>query len=134
MILSNHTPRLGRQATRPALTTRYTFSSVMLVALLVIGCATDKEFQRKDALQRDPTWPSIRTAAEVAIADREGTTQWSSRAYYHPQQHTNGLWVVLAEGSYPMGAYGDYIGLIVRDGGEIVSASPRKPTFHPHWK
>ena len=113
---------------------RCSFILVTLVALLVSGCATDNEVLRKDALARDPTWPTIRAAAEIEIAHREGSNAWSYRAYYHPQQHTNGVWVVVAEGSYPGGAEGDYIDLVIRDGGVIVSASPRRPTAHPHWK
>ena len=113
------------------MTIRYLF---VLAALLTTSCGTDKEFLRRDALQRDPTWPTIRAAAETAIAHREGTTAWSYRAYYHPQQHTNGVWVVVAEGSYPMGGYGDYIDLVIRDGGEVISVAPRKPTYHPNWK
>ena len=121
-------------ATSHAMIISRSFGLLMSVALFVTGCATDKEVLRKDALARDPTWPTIRAAAEIEIAHREGTTDWSYQAYYHPQQHTNGVWVVLAEGSYPMGAYGDYIDLVIRDGGDVVSASPRMPTYHPQWK
>ncbi len=120
-----------RSATRHLTTIRYLF---LLTVLLVAGCGTDKEFERRDALQRDPTWPTIRAVAEMEIAHREGTTAWSYQAYYHPREHTNGVWAVVAEGSYPLGAEGDYIDLVIRDGGEVVSASPRLPTCHPNWK
>lgn len=102
--------------------------------LLAAGCASNKELARLDALKRDTNWPTIRAASEKEIARREGTTQWSYQAYYTPVQHTNGVWAVVAEGSYPMGAYGDFIDLTVRDNGEVISAKPRKPDFHPKLK
>ena len=111
------------------------FSLVALIAaLLAAGCASNKELLRRDALKRDTTWPNIRAAAEMEIARREGTTDWSYQAYYTPVQHTNEVWIVVAEGGYPMGAYGDFIDLVVRDSGEVISAKPRKPDFHPKWK
>jgi hypothetical protein len=111
------------------------FNSLALAAILfAAGCASNRELARRDALKRDTNWPTIRAAAEKEIARREGTTQWSYQAYYSPAQHTNGVWAVVAEGSYPMGAYNDFIDLTVRDNGEVISATPRTPSLHSKWK
>ena len=97
----------------------------ILVLVLVTSCASNKEFERVDALRRDPAWPAIRAAAEMEIARRESSTQWSHSAYYAPKQHTNSVWVVVASGAYPNNTLGDSIDLIIRDGGEVISYAPR---------
>ena len=98
--------------------------------MFVAGCAGNRELQRVDTLRRDPTWPAIRAAAETEVARREGNTQWSHSAYYNPQQHTNGVWVVVASGAYPLNRLGDSIDMTIRDDGEVISYSPRQPS-HP---
>jgi hypothetical protein len=80
---------------------RSLLSLTLPILALAIGCASKKEFERIDALRRDPAWPAIRAAAEIEIARREGNTQWSHSAYYAPRQHTNSVWVVVASGTYP---------------------------------
>ena len=102
----------------------------ILVQLLTTGCASQKEFERVDVLRRDTAWPTIRAAAEMEIARREGNTQWSHSAYYNPQQHTNGVWAVVASGAYPGNTLGDSIDLLIRDSGEVVSYKPRM-SGHP---
>jgi len=91
---------------------------------LLLGCAGSREVQRIDALRRDPGWPAIRTAAEKEVARKEGNTYWSARAYYSPKQHTNGVWTVLASGSYPLNTLGDHIEMLIRDNGEVSSYIP----------
>jgi len=97
----------------------------LTVLALGTGCASNQEFERVDALRRDPAWPIIRAAAEMEIARRESNTQWSHSAYYTPSQHTNGVWVVVASGAYPANTLGDSIDLLIRDSGEILSYAPR---------
>lgn len=101
-----------------------------LVLVLATGCASNREFERVEALRRDPAWPTIRAAAEMEIARREGSAQWSSSAYYAPNQHTNGVWMVIASGAYPNNRLGDSIDLLIRDSGEVISYSPRM-SWHP---
>jgi hypothetical protein len=96
-----------------------------LVSLLVAGCAGNREFKRIEALRGDPAWPMIRAAAEVEVAHRDGNAHWSHSAYYAPEQHTNGVWVVVASGAYPLNRFGDSIDMLVRDSGEVFSYSPR---------
>ena len=97
----------------------------VLMFVLSAGCATNREFERAEALRRVPAWPAIRAAAEMEIARREGSAQWSSAAYYAPKHHTNGVWVVVASGAYPNNTLGDSIDLLIRDSGEVISYSPR---------
>jgi len=101
-----------------------------ILSLFVVGCAGSRELQRVDALRRDPSWPLIRAAAETEIARRERNTEWSHSAYYSPQQHTNGVWAVVASGAYPLNRLGDSIDMLIRDSGEVVSYSPRMSS-HP---
>jgi hypothetical protein len=98
---------------------------IATTAVLLAGCANTGELQRLDALRRDPDWPRIRTAAELEIARRDGNTRWSYDAYYAPQQHTNGVWYVVASGAYPLNRFGDSTDILIRDGGEILSYSRR---------
>jgi len=100
------------------------------VLVLAAGCTTNNEFERIDALRRDLAWPRIRAAAEMEIARREGSTQWSYSAYYTPTQHTNGIWGVVAFGAYPSNKLGDSIDLLIRDSGEVFSYVPRM-SRHP---
>jgi hypothetical protein len=109
---------------------RYFSSCAVLVLALITGCASHREFERVEALRRDAVWPDIRAAAEKEIARREGSTQWSSSAYYAPQQHTNGVWAVVISGAYPNNRLGDSIDLLIRDTGEVISYSPRI-SWHP---
>jgi len=102
----------------------------ILLQLLVTGCASNREFERVDALRRDPAWPAIRATAEKEVARRKGNTQWSHSAYYAPQQHTNGVWFVVASGTYPLNRLGDSIDMVISDSGEVVSYAPRNPS-HP---
>lgn len=102
----------------------------ILVFLLGTGCASNREFERVEALRSDPAWPAIRAAAEMEIARREGSTQWSSSANFAPKQHTNGIWVVVSSGAYPNNTLGDSIDLLIRDSGEVISYSPRM-SRHP---
>jgi len=106
------------------------FTLLICVAVIAAGCAGNREFERIDALRRDPAWPKIRAAAEMEVARKEGNTNWSYRAYYLPEQHTNGVWVVVASGAYPLDRLGDSIDIIIRDDGQIVSYSPRQSS-HP---
>src|SRR5436190_20506164 len=105
------------------------FSRILLFvvtgALFATGCASHRAGQRIDALRREPGWPAIHATAEMEVARREGNTQWSHSAYYSPQQHTNGVWVVVASGAYPLNTLGDSIDILIRDGGEVISYSPR---------
>jgi hypothetical protein len=101
-----------------------------LSAVLVVGCAGNKEFRGVDALRRHPDWPRIRATAELEVAQREGNTLWSYDAYYAPKQHTNGVWCVVASGAYPANRYGDSMDMLIRDGGEVFSYSPRMSS-HP---
>src|ERR1043166_4650713 len=94
-------------------------------ALFATGCASHRAAQRIDTLQREPGWPAIRAAAEMEVARKEGNTQWSHSAYYSPQQHTNDVWAVVASGAYPLNTLGDSIHMLIRDGGEVISYSPR---------
>jgi hypothetical protein len=96
----------------------------VLFFLFLLGCASDREYQRIDALRRDPDWPAIRAAAETEVARKEGNTNWSHDAYFSPQQHTNGVWRVLASGAYPLNRMGDHIEMLIRDNGEVVSYIP----------
>lgn len=96
----------------------------ILIQLLAAGCASNQQFKRIDALRRDRAWPTIRAAAEIEIARREGNTQWSYSANYIPHQHTNGVWAVAALGAYPRDRFGDKIDLLIRDGGEVIKYSP----------
>lgn len=100
------------------------------MALAVAGCAGNHEFQRIDALRREPAWPKIRATAEIEVARKERNTDWSHSAYYTPEQHTNDVWVVIASGAYPLNAMGDSINIVIRDDGEVVSYAPRM-SFHP---
>jgi hypothetical protein len=109
----------------------YRFYSAGILVLLLAGCASNKEFERADALRREPEWPAIRAAAEMEVARREGNTEWSHSAYYAPEQHTNGVWVVIASGAYPLNKLGDSIDMLVRDSGEVFSYAPRSSTSHP---
>jgi hypothetical protein len=102
----------------------------VFAVVLVTGCAGNQELQRIDALRRQPAWPAIRAAAETEVARREGNTEWSHSAYYAPQQHTNGVWAVVASGSYPLNRLGDSIDMLIRDSGEVVSYAPRMSS-HP---
>jgi hypothetical protein len=102
----------------------------VLILVLATGCASNRKLDRVETLRRDPTWPDIRAAAEKEIARREGSTQWSSSAYYAPQQHTNGMWAVVASGAYPNNRLGDSIDLLIRDSGEVISYAPRM-SWHP---
>ncbi len=106
-------------------------SCAVLVLVLATGCASNREFKRVEALRRDLMWPDIRAAAEKEIARREGNTQWSSSANYAPDQHTNGVWAVVACGAYPLNTLGDCIDLSIRDSGEVISYSPRM-SGHAH--
>ena len=106
------------------------FNFGILVLLFASGCASNKEFERTDALRRDSAWPMIRAAAEMEIGRREHNTQWSYSAYYEPKEHTNGVWVVVAYGAYPNNRLGDWIDLFVRDNGEVTSYSPHL-SWHP---
>ena len=99
--------------------------------MFVAGCAGNRELKRIDALRSDPAWPAIRAAAEAEVAHRDGNTQWSHSAYYAPQQHTNGVWVVVASGAYPLNKLGDSIDMLVRDSGNVFSYAPR---FSSHPK
>jgi hypothetical protein len=102
--------------------------------ILVIGfatsCAGNRRWQHIDTLRQDPNWPTIHAAAEKEVARREGNTKWSYSAYYSPEQHTNGIWVVVAAGAYPLNRYGDRINITIRDNGEVISYSPRLSS-HP---
>lgn len=100
-----------------------------MTVALATGCATNKELARIESLRRDPTWPDIRAAAEKAVARHKGDTRWSSSAYYQPEQHTNGVWAVVASGAYPLNTLGDNIDLCIRDNGEVISYSPRRPNY-----
>ena len=101
-----------------------------LLSLLAVGCAANRELARADELRRDSSWPMIRAAAEVEVARREGSTEWSHSAYYAPRENTNGVWIVIASGAYPLNRMGDSIELLIRNGGEVVSYSPRLAS-HP---
>ena len=96
-----------------------------ILSLFVIGCAGSRALQHADALRRDPVWPVIRMSAETEIARRERNTDWSHSAYYAPQEHTNGVWSVVASGAYPLNRLGDSIDILIRDSGEVISYSPR---------
>lgn len=98
--------------------------------LIAAGCAGNREMQRIDALRRDPAWPTIRAAAEIEVALKEGNTEWSHSAYYSPQAHTNGVWRVLASGAYPLNRLGDHIEMLIRDNGEVFSYIPLSSS-HP---
>ena len=98
--------------------------------LFVVGCAGNRHLQHIDALRRDPSWPTIRAAAETEVARREENTRWSQSAYYAPEQHTNGVWVVVASGAYPHNRLGDRIDMVIRDDGEVISYAPRTSS-HP---
>ena len=50
--------------------------------------------------------------------------------YYAPEQHTNGVWVVVASGAYPHNRLGDSIDMVIRDDGEVISYAPRMSS-HP---
>jgi hypothetical protein len=100
---------------------------LILAALLpfAAGCAGNRRLQHIESLRQEPDWPKIRAAAEIEVARKEGNTQWSHSAYYSPEEHTNGVWYVVASGSYPLNRLGDSIDLLIKDGGEVVSYSPR---------
>lgn len=107
--------------------------NLLLLAILsacAFGCAGNRE-RRMGALRRDSSWPQIRTDAEREVARREGDTKWSHLASFSPNQHTNGVWVVVAGGEYPLNTMGDLIVIGIRDDGEIISYAPRHPTWHP---
>ena len=106
------------------------FRFLICLAVIATGCAGNRELQRIDALRRDPAWPKIRAAAEMEVARKEGNTDWSHSAYYEPEQHTNGVWVVVASGAYPLNRLGDSIDMNIREDGQVVSYSPRQPD-HP---
>src|ERR1051325_9512034 len=89
------------------------------VLLLAAGCATPRWVQHIEALRQEPDWPKIRAAAEIEVAHKEGNTRWSHSAYYSPEEHTNGVWYVVASGSYPLNRLGDSIDLLIKDGGEV---------------
>ena len=108
----------------------FNFACAVAAAALLIGCAGSKEMQHAEGLRRHPDWPRIRAAAELEVAHHEGNTLWSHDAYYWPHEHTNGVWYVVASGAYPLNAYGDSIDMLIRDGGEVVSYSPRRD-YHP---
>jgi hypothetical protein len=101
-----------------------------LILSFAAGCASNGDFQRVDALRHDPDWPAIRAAAEMEVARKEGNTDWSHSAYFSPQQHTNGVWRVLASGAYPLNKLGDHIEMLIRDNGQVVSYIPLD-SFHP---
>lgn len=104
--------------------------AILSFIIVTAGCAGRRESQRIDALRRDPSWPAIQAAAETEIARREKNTRWSHSAYYTPLQHTNGVWAVVASGAYPLNRLGDHIDMLIRDGGEVFSYSPRMSS-HP---
>jgi hypothetical protein len=95
-----------------------------ILSSLFVGCAGNRELQRQDALKREPAWPQIRADVEMEVARRNGNTEWSHRAFYNPLQHTNGVWLVMASGSYPNNWYGDNFDILIRDSGEVVSYAP----------
>jgi hypothetical protein len=104
-----------------------TYRFIVFASLILsfsAGCASNREYQRIDALRRDPDWPAVRAAAETEVARKEGNTNWSHTAYFSPQQHTNGVWRVLASGAYPLNRMGDHIEMLIRDNGEVVSYIP----------
>jgi hypothetical protein len=102
----------------------------VVAVMLLAGCAGSKQLQHQESLRRDRDWPKIRAAAELEVARHEGNTLWSHDAYFTPQEHTNGVWYVVAAGAYPLNGYGDSIDILLRDGGEILSYLPRRD-FHP---
>ena|ERR1043165_7173058 len=98
--------------------------------LFAAGCAGSRQLQHTEALRQDRDWPKIRAATEIEVARREGNTQWSHSAYYAPQEHTNGVWYVVASGAYSHNRMGDSIDILIKDGGEVISYSPRM-SKHP---
>jgi len=120
-----------KEATLITMRTRNSFIIGGLCVVLTAGCASNRELQRLDALERDANWPKIREAAETEIARRDGNTDWSYSAYYGPRQHTNGVWEVVAAGAYPLNRLGDRIDMLIRDNGEVISYSPHFPDSHP---
>lgn len=116
----------GGKEARLKVMNRSTLSLIsVLPVFLAVSCAGNREAQRVDTLKRDPNWPKIHATAEMEVARKEGNTDWSNSAYYIPKQHTNGVWVVVAAGAYPLNRMGDSITLVVRDSGEVVSYAPR---------
>jgi hypothetical protein len=95
------------------------------ILIFVTGCAGSRQLQHTEALRQERDWPKIRAAAEIEVARKEGNTQWSHSAYYAPQEHTNSVWYVVASGDYPLNRMGDSIDLLIKDGGEVISYSPR---------
>ena len=102
----------------------------ILASMFAVGCAGSRAQHRIDALRNDPNWPRIRTTAETEIARRGEKADWLRSAYYSPHEHTNGVWLVVVSGQYPLNRMGDRIDILVRDGGEVVSYVPRWPS-HP---
>jgi len=92
---------------------------------LATGCAGNRRLQHIEVLRQDPDWPKIRAAAEMEVARKEGNTRWSHSAYYAPEEHTNGVWYVVASGAYPLNRMGDSIDIFIKDGGKVISYSPR---------
>lgn len=113
-----------------AMSIRPVVGIALLVLLLATGCRSTNKLGRVDALRRDPSWSTVRAAAEMEIARRVGSTNWSHSAYYTPKEHTNGVWVVVASGAYPNNTLGDSIDLLIRDSGEVVTYTPRM-SWHP---
>jgi hypothetical protein len=102
---------------------------IVTMLLLAGGCAS-RRFQHIEVLRQDPTWPTILSAAELEASRREGNTQWSHSAYYTPEEHTNGVWYVIASGSYPLNRLGDSIDILIQDDSKVLSYSPRRSS-HP---
>jgi hypothetical protein len=121
---------LGRLATRRIMKIPSFIIFGSMVFVFVTGCAGRRELQHVDALRRDPGWPAIRAEAEEEVTRRKGNAEWSHSAYYAPQQHTNGMWVAVASGAYPLNRLGDSIDMLIRDSGEVVSYAPRMSS-HP---
>lgn len=100
-----------------------------LVVLFAAGCASNRESQRIDALERDPAWPLIRASAQMEVARKEGNTDWSHSAIFLPHQHTNSVWVVIAS-AHRGNWYGDSIDMLIGDDAKVISYAPRL-CLHP---
>lgn len=92
---------------------------------VIVGCAGNGRLRHVDSLRQNSNWPTIRAAAELEVARKQGNARWSHSAYYAPEEHTNGIWHVVASGPYPLNRLGDSIDLLIKDGGEVVGYSPR---------
>jgi len=99
----------------------------VLVGWLGAGCAIQSDSYRANELRTDPAWPGILAAAQKGLAKSEGNPKWVYGAYYSPLQHTNGIWVVVASGPYPLNKLSSDLELLVRDDGELVSYDSRQP-------